>query len=144
VPDEADQITEALKDLSDRRVDLLFTVGGTGISTRDVTPEATRKVIDREVPGLAEAMRAASALITPNALLSRAVAGVRRETLIVNLPGSLRAATENLSAILPALSHAVRMLRHQTVHTEADAGRFVTLRPATDSRRNSASPMEAL
>jgi molybdenum cofactor synthesis domain-containing protein len=144
VPDEVESIAEAIRDLSDRRVDLVITAGGTGISARDVTPEATRSVVERELPGLAEAMRAASAKQTPNAWLSRAVAGLRRETLVVNLPGSRKAAVENLSAILPALSHAVRMLRHQTVHTEADAGRFVTLRPATDSRRNSASPMEAL
>ena len=133
VPDEADQITEALKDLCDRRVDLLFTVGGTGISTRDVTPEATRKVIDREVPGLAEAMRAASALKTPNALLSRAVAGARRETLIVNLPGSLRAATENLSAILPVLPHAVKMLRNESAHAESDQGRLIEIASTPDS-----------
>jgi molybdenum cofactor synthesis domain-containing protein len=127
VPDEVDQIVEVLKDLSDRRVDLIFTAGGTGISTRDVTPEATRKVIDREVPGLAEAMRAASALKTPNALLSRAIAGVRRETMIVNLPGSLRAATENLSAILPVLPHAVKMLRNESAHPESDKGRLVAI-----------------
>jgi molybdopterin adenylyltransferase len=101
VPDEVDNIAEALTDFCDRRVDLVITAGGTGIAMRDVTPEATRKVIDRELPGLAEAMRMASAKQTPNALLSRAVAGVRRETLIVNVPGSLKAATENLEAILP-------------------------------------------
>jgi molybdenum cofactor synthesis domain-containing protein len=136
VPDEIDQITEALKDLADRRVDLVFTVGGTGISARDVTPEATRKVIDREVPGLAEAMRAASAQKTQNALLSRAIAGVRRETLIVNLPGSLRAATENLSAILPVLPHAVKMLRNDTAHPESDQGRLVAIesKPASQTQ----------
>jgi len=107
IPDEADQIAAALRDLCDRRVDLAITVGGTGISPRDVTPEATRMVIDRELPGLAEAMRAASAQKTPNALLSRAIAGVRNQTLIVNLPGSLKAATENLLAILPVLPDAV-------------------------------------
>jgi molybdenum cofactor synthesis domain-containing protein len=135
VPDEIDQIEEVLKDLSDRRVDLLFTVGGTGISSRDVTPEATRKVIDREVPGLAEAMRAASALKTPNALLSRAIAGVRRETLIINLPGSLRASTENLSVLLPVLPHAVKMLRNESAHPESDAGRLVAIesKPATQT-----------
>jgi len=128
VPDEADKIEALLKDLCDRRVDLLLTAGGTGISARDVTPEATRKVIDREVPGLAEAMRAASARKTPNALLSRSVAGIRRETLIVNLPGSLRAATENLDAILPVIPHAVKMLRNETAHPENDQERLVPIK----------------
>jgi molybdenum cofactor synthesis domain-containing protein len=134
VPDEADKIEELLKDLCDRRVDLLVTAGGTGISARDVTPEATRKVIDREVPGLAEAMRAASARKTPNALLSRAIAGVRRETLIVNLPGSLRAATENLSAILPVLPHAVKLLRNETAHLENDKERLVPIKKNISSQ----------
>jgi molybdenum cofactor synthesis domain-containing protein len=123
VPDEADRIAVELKDLCDRRVDLVMTVGGTGISPRDGTPEATRTVIDREVPGLAEAMRAASALQTPTALLSRAIAGVRHETLIVNLPGSLKGATENLRAVLPVLPHAVEMLRGETAHPEQDKKR---------------------
>jgi molybdenum cofactor synthesis domain-containing protein len=127
VPDEADKIAAELKDLCDRRVDLVLTVGGTGISSRDVTPEATRTVIDRELPGLAEAMRAASAQITPNALLSRAIAGVRRETLILNLPGSLEAATENLRAVLPALPHAVKMLRGETAHPEQDKQRLISI-----------------
>ncbi len=135
VPDEVDLITQALTDLCDRRVDLVITVGGTGMATRDVTPEATRKVIDRELPGLAEAMRMASAKETPNALLSRAVAGVRRETLIVNVPGSRKAATENLEAILPALPHAVKMLRNETAHPETDKERLITLSigPAVNS-----------
>jgi len=128
VPDESDQIAEVLKDLCDRRVDLVITAGGTGISPRDVTPEATRIVIDRELPGLAEAMRAASALKTPNALPSRAIAGVRRETLIVNLPGSLKAATENLWAVLPALPHAVKMLRGETAHPEQDKERLISIK----------------
>jgi len=135
VPDEVDVIASALTDFCDRRVDLIITAGGTGIATRDVTPEATRKVIDRELPGLAEAMRMASAKKTPNAFLSRAVAGVRRETLIVNVPGSLKAATENLEAILPALPHAVKMLRNETAHPENDKERLITLNtePAVDS-----------
>jgi molybdenum cofactor synthesis domain-containing protein len=128
VPDEADQIAAELKELCDRRVDLVITVGGTGISSRDVTPEATRTVIDRELPGLAEAMRAASALKTPNALLSRAIAGVRRETLIVNLPGSLKAATENLQAILAVLPHAVKMLRGEVAHPEQDKSRLISIK----------------
>jgi molybdenum cofactor synthesis domain-containing protein len=126
VPDEVDVIAAALTDFCDRRVDLIITAGGTGIATRDVTPEATRKVIDRELPGLAEAMRMASARLTPNALLSRAVAGVRRETLIVNVPGSLKA-TKNLGAILPTLPHAVKMLRNETAHPESDKERLITL-----------------
>ena len=134
VPDEKELIVGVLKDLCDHRVDLILTTGGTGIAKRDVTPEATRMVLDRELPGLAEAMRAASALKTPHALLSRAVAGVRDETLIVNLPGSLRAATENLSAILPALPHAVKMLRGETAHPESDHGRLVSI-AATDEPR---------
>jgi molybdenum cofactor synthesis domain-containing protein len=131
VPDEVDVIAAALTDFCDRRVDLVVTVGGTGMAVRDVTPEATRKVVDRELPGLAEAMRIASSKKTPNALLSRAVAGVRRETLIVNVPGSLMAATENLNAILPALPHAVEMLRNQTEHPENDKHRLIELN--TDS-----------
>ncbi len=125
VPDEVDTIAEVLKDFCDRNVDLVFTVGGTGISARDVTPEATRKIIDRELPGFGEAMRAASARRTPNAMLSRSVAGIRRQTLIVNLPGCLNGAVENLDAILPALSHAAKMLRGETTHQENDSGRLV-------------------
>jgi molybdopterin biosynthesis enzyme MoaB len=94
---------------------------------RDVTPEATRKVLDRELPGLAEAMRSASAAKTPNAWLSRAVAGIRGETLIVNLPGSKRAAVENLEAILPVIPHAVNILREENVHPESDAGRMLMI-----------------
>jgi len=116
--------------LSERRVDIILTAGGTGPDVRDVTPEATRKVLDREFPGLAEAMRAASSAKTPNAWLSRAVAGIRRETLIVNLPGSKKAAVENLEAILPVIPHAVKMLRNETTHPESDAGRIVTIQNA--------------
>lgn len=127
VPDDAGLIAEVLKDLCDRRVDLIVTTGGTGLSARDVTPEATRAVIDRELPGLAEAMRAASAKHTPSALLSRAIAGVRNETLIVNLPGSVKGATENLDAILLTIPHAVKMLRGETAHPESDHGRLVSI-----------------
>jgi molybdopterin adenylyltransferase len=129
IPDEAELVTATLKDFTDRRVELILTVGGTGMSARDVTPEATRIVLGRELPGLAEAMRAISARITPNALLSRAVAGIRSETLIINLPGSLKAAVENLNAILPVLPHAIEMLRNQTGHPEADTSRIVALNP---------------
>jgi molybdopterin adenylyltransferase len=143
VPDEIEQIAQALTDFADRRVDLIVTTGGTGISPRDVTPEATRKVIDRELPGLAEAMRAASAMRTPNALLSRAVAGMIRQTLIVNVPGSLTAAVENLSAILPVLPHAVKMLRGESAHIESDIGRIVAPKTATLYQLQSVSALEA-
>ncbi len=123
VPDEAEQITRLLNDLVDRRVDLIVTTGGTGISGRDVTPEATRQVIDRELPGLGEAMRVASSCVTRNAWLSRALAGIRQQTLIVNLPGSLCGAVENLGAILPLLPHAIDMLRGDNLHDDLDDGR---------------------
>lgn len=115
-PDEQERLEARLRDLTGRGLDLVFTAGGTGLGPRDVTPEATRAIIEREAPGLAEAMRAASARITPHALLQRGVCGVRRSTLVVNLPGSEKAATENLRVILPALGHAVRMLRGDTAH----------------------------
>lgn len=130
VPDEMSDISRAIKDFSERRIDMVLTVGGTGPQERDVTPQATRKVLDRELPGLAEAMRAASAQKTPNAWLSRAVAGVRGETLIVNLPGSEKAAVENLTALFPVIPHALKMLRKESVHEESDAGRMVTIQPA--------------
>ena len=123
VPDSESEIAEAIKEFSERRVDIILTAGGTGPDVREVTPEATRKVLDRELLGLAEAMRAASSAKTPNAWLSRAVAGIRRETLIVNLPGSKKAAVENLEAILPVIPHAVKILREENVHPESDAGR---------------------
>jgi molybdopterin adenylyltransferase len=120
VPDEREPISKALKDVADRGLDLVVTSGGTGCGPRDVTPEATRAVIEREVPGLAEAMRAASAEVTPHALLQRGVCGICESTLILNLPGSPKAAVENLTAVLPALPHAVRLLRGQTAHPETD------------------------
>ncbi|MCD4738259.1 MAG: MogA/MoaB family molybdenum cofactor biosynthesis protein [Anaerolineae bacterium] len=92
-------------------IDLILITGGTGFTPSDVTPEATREVIEKEAPGLAEAMRAASLRITPHAMLSRAVCGIRGLTLIVNLPGSPIAACENLQVIIPALPHAIALLR---------------------------------
>lgn len=120
VPDEPDQIKAALVAWADGgEVDLILSTGGTGFGPRDRTPEATLAVCDRLAPGLAEAMRAASLQVTPHAMLSRAVAGIRGETLIVNLPGSPRGAKENLEVILPALPHAVSLLED---HDGDDAG----------------------
>ncbi|MHB8780200.1 MAG: MogA/MoaB family molybdenum cofactor biosynthesis protein [Candidatus Geothermincolia bacterium] len=111
VPDEREDIEEALRSLAAAGVDVILTTGGTGLSPRDVTPEATMAVIDREVPGFAEAMRAASLRLTPHAMLSRGVSGILGCTLIVNLPGSPRAVRENLEVILAALPHGVEKLR---------------------------------
>ena len=112
VPDEMDQIQERLRAwCDDGEIDVLLTTGGTGFAPRDVTPEATLAVIQRQAPGLGEAMRAASLSVTPHAMLSRATAGIRHHTLIVNLPGSPKAALENYQVILPVLAHAVQLLR---------------------------------
>lgn len=112
LPDERSHIAALLADLAGGgAVDLIVTTGGTGVAPRDVTPEATRDVIDRELPGMAEAMRAESLRKTPHAMLSRAVAGVRGRTLIINLPGSPRAVRENMAVILPALVHAVEKIQ---------------------------------
>ena len=112
VPDEAGEIERALVRLADERdVALVLTTGGTGFSPRDVTPEATERACTRMVPGIPEAMRAASLKVTPRGMLSRGAAGIRGGTLIVNLPGSPRAAIENLESVLPALEHGLEMLR---------------------------------
>lgn len=112
VPDEPPAIEERLRYYCDQlRVDLVLTTGGTGLSPRDVTPEATRRVLERDAPGFAEAMRAASLRKTPHAMLSRGVSGIRGSTLIVNLPGSPQGAKENLEVILPALPHGLEKLK---------------------------------
>ena len=111
VPDEQTQIEAALCRIADSgSVQLLVTTGGTGFAPRDVTPEATLAVCDRLTPGIPEAMRYASMQVTPRAMLSRAQAGIRKGTLIVNLPGSPKAARENLEAVLPTLAHGLEML----------------------------------
>jgi len=112
VPDEREVIARSLKELSDGLgVDLIVTTGGTGLGPRDVTPEATLEVIDKRIPGFEEAMRAESIRITPHGMLSRAVSGLRGRTVIINLPGSPKAVRETLSVVLPALSHAVELVR---------------------------------
>lgn len=115
VPDERERIAEVLREWADSgQVDLILTTGGTGLGPRDVTPEATRDVLDREAPGLAEAMRADTLKKTPFAMISRQVAGARGRCLIVNLPGSPRAVRECLEVVLPVLPHAVQLLRGDT------------------------------
>ncbi len=111
IPDEQDQIESALIRLADRNTALILTAGGTGFSPRDVTPEATTSVCQRMVPGIPEAMRVASMRITPRGMLSRAAAGIRDHSLIINLPGSPKAAKENLESVLPALAHGVAMMQ---------------------------------
>jgi molybdopterin adenylyltransferase len=112
IPDEEEIISRKLVEYADQKcLDLILTTGGTGLSPRDVTPEATRKVLDKEVPGIAEVMRAEGMKITPTAMLSRATAGIRGRCLIINLPGSPRAARENLMVILPALQHALEKIQ---------------------------------
>ncbi len=111
VPDDLDILKEAMINMSDKeKVNLILTTGGTGLSPRDNTPEATLAVIQKEVPGLAEAMRSESMKKTNRAMLSRAVAGTRNSTLIINLPGSVKAVRECLAVILPALPHGLEIL----------------------------------
>jgi len=112
IPDDVETIVLTLRRWADEvGLDLILTTGGTGLTPRDLTPQATAQVLDYEIPGMAEAMRAASLLKTPHAMLSRALVGVRAQSLIVNLPGSPKAARENLEVILPALPHALAKLK---------------------------------
>ena len=114
LPDELDQLSAILIDWADSgEMDVILTTGGTGFSPRDVTPEATLAIIHRLTPGIAEAMRSTSLQITSHAMLSRAIAGIRSHTLIVNLPGNPKAAIENFSVIIPVLPHAVQLLRDE-------------------------------
>ena len=112
VPDDHEEIKNSLIAWTDNdRLDLILTTGGTGFAHRDITPEATLAVIDRQSPGLAEAMRAESLKITDHAMLSRAVTGIRKSTLIINLPGSPKAASENLGFVLSVIPHAIQLLK---------------------------------
>jgi molybdenum cofactor synthesis domain-containing protein len=121
IPDEKEIIKEKLIEYSEK-VDLILTTGGTGLGPRDVTPEATMEVIERDIPGIAEIMRFEGVKKTPRAVLSRAVAGVRGKALIVNLPGSPAAVKENLSVIMDILPHAIEKIKGDT----KDCGREVT------------------
>ena len=115
--DEPDPLVQALKDLSSRSdINLIVTTGGTGLGPRDNTPEATREVIEREAPGIVEAIRAESLKVTPMAMISRGVAGVASGTLIINLPGSPKAVSESFAVIKPVLAHAVDLLSGKTRH----------------------------
>jgi molybdenum cofactor synthesis domain-containing protein len=119
LPDDLLALQTALSEWCDSsQYDLVLTTGGTGFSPRDVTPEATRAIIEREAPGMAEAMRLDSLKVTPHAMLSRAVCGIRKRTLIANLPGSPKGAVENLRVLIPVLPHAVELLREDP-HAEA-------------------------
>jgi len=115
VPDQIEVIAATLIEWVDQdKIDLILTTGGTGVSLTDLTPVAMRKVIEKEIPGMAEAMRAASLLKTPHAVLSRSMAGIRGTSLIINLPGSKRAAMENIVVLLPALPHALDKIKGST------------------------------
>jgi molybdenum cofactor biosynthesis protein B len=116
VPDVEQRISDAIESAAAGGADVVITTGGTGLGPRDVTPQATSAVIDFEVPGLGEAMRRVGAASTPMAALSRGVAGVRGRTLVVNVPGSVKGATESLEAVMPMLGHAIRLLHGNTAH----------------------------
>lgn len=121
VPDERDRIRDELVRVADGGgVDAIFTTGGTGVAPRDVTPEATRDAIDREIPGFGERMRAEGLRFTPKSLLSRSLAGTRKRALIINLPGSPRGAIQSLDAIVELVPHAVQLLHGEIAHPEPD------------------------
>ncbi len=124
VPDDRGQISRQLREWADSgNIDLILTTGGTGFTPSDITPEATLDIIEKQAPGLCEVMRAQALAITPHAMLSRAVAGIRGHVLIINLPGSPKGATENLQAVLPALPHAIALLRED--ESKAAAHHFI-------------------
>lgn len=110
IPDDLETIAATLRDWCAAGLDLILTTGGTGFAPRDVTPEATRTVLEREAPGIAEALRAESLKVTRHAMLSRGVAGIRGRTLIINLPGNPKAIRENMDVLLPVLPHALELL----------------------------------
>jgi len=116
IPDDITQITQELKDSALKNVDFIFTTGGTGIGPRDITPEATRQVIDTEIPGIAEAIRSFSLTKAPSAMLSRGIAGLSGQTIIINLPGSPKAVKEILEYLGSVLTHAVYMIQGEDVH----------------------------
>lgn len=116
IPDEKEMIESTLIDLSNKNIALILTTGGTGFAPRDITPEATKAVIERETPGLSEIMRAESMKITPFGCLSRGVSGIRGNSLIINLPGSPKAANENLMSIIKSLPHAFKMFLGDSSH----------------------------
>ena len=117
VPDDIERIGEAVLTAVERGLDLVVVTGGTGLGPRDVTPQAISTLIDYEVPGIGEAMRRAGAETTPMALLSRSMAGVRKRTLVISVPGSPKGATESLEAVMPVLGHAIQLLHGDTTHT---------------------------
>ncbi len=117
VPDDVERIREAVMTAVERGVDLVVATGGTGLGPRDVTPQALATLIDYEVPGLGEAMRRAGAESTPMAVLSRSMAGVRKRTLIISVPGSPKGAIESLKAVMPVVGHAMQLLHGDTAHS---------------------------
>jgi molybdenum cofactor biosynthesis protein B len=116
VPDEGDLIARAIEAAVAGGADMVITTGGTGLGPRDVTPQATAALLDYEVPGIAEAMRRAGMSSTPMSALSRGMAGVRGRALVINVPGSVKGATESLEAVIPVLEHAIRLLHGDTKH----------------------------
>ncbi|MCL2155504.1 MAG: molybdopterin adenylyltransferase [Leptospirales bacterium] len=120
IPDELEVIKKTLIDMCDMNLNLIVTTGGTGFAPRDVTPEATKSIIEKEVPGFAEVMRMKSLQITPHAMLSRAVSGIRKRTLIINLPGSPKGARENLEFIEKAIPHGLKLLRDEVTDCAED------------------------